>query len=57
MIPTKEQRTEWRKLAENTMMISAVGEYTPEEFTILLDAVDELEDFISFLKDEAMEDH
>lgn len=24
-------------------MISAVGEYTPEEFTTLLDAVDELE--------------
>ena len=25
------------------MMISAVGEYTPKEFTTLLDAVDELE--------------
>lgn len=42
-IPEKEQRDKWRKLAEDTMMISAVGEYTPKEFTILLDAVDVLE--------------
>ncbi len=43
MIPSKAERDEWRKLANETEMISAVGEYTPEEFTILLDAVDELE--------------
>ena len=41
--PTPEQRAEWRKLANKTMMISALGEYTPEEFTILLDAVDTME--------------
>jgi len=35
MIPAKTERDEWRKLG--------VGEYTPEEFTVLLDAVDELE--------------
>jgi hypothetical protein len=42
VIPTIEQLKEWRKLAEGTMMISAVGEYTPEEFTTLLDEVDRL---------------
>ena len=41
--PTLEQRAEWRKLANETMMISSLGEYTPEEFTILLDAVDTME--------------
>lgn len=43
MIPAKAKRDEWRKLAMETVMISAVGEYTPEEFLVLLDAVDELE--------------
>lgn len=42
-IPDKKQRDEWRALAKGTMMVSAVGEYTPAEFTDLLDAVDELE--------------
>jgi transposase-like protein len=42
MIPSPEQLKEWRKLAEDTMMISAVGEYTPQEFTTLLDEVDRL---------------
>lgn len=42
-IPTGQQLAEWRRLAEDTMMISAVGEYTPAEFTVLLDAVDELQ--------------
>lgn len=49
-IPTKEERAEWRRLASETMMISSLGEYTPEEFTTLLDAVDELE----IGRDEAM---
>lgn len=43
MVPSKLQRDEWRRLAAETQMISAVGEYTPSEFTELLDAVDELE--------------
>jgi hypothetical protein len=42
-IPPKLLRDQWRRLAENTFMVSAVGEYTPEEFLVLLDAVDELE--------------
>lgn len=42
MIPTKEQREAWRELAKEGM-VSAVGEYTPGEFTVLLDAIDELE--------------
>lgn len=47
MIPSKEKRDEWRKLAENTDMISAVGEYTPNEFMELLDAVDRLETLLN----------
>lgn len=43
MIPDKKTRDEWRRLAADTMLVSAVGEYTPEEFTTLLDAVDALE--------------
>jgi len=43
MIPSKTQRDEWRQLAADTMMTSALGEYTPSEFVVLLDAVDELE--------------
>lgn len=42
-VPTKETRAEWRRLAEATVMTSAVGEYTPDEFVVLLDAVEELE--------------
>ena len=33
---------EYRKKANNTMMISALGEYTPKEFIELLDYIDEL---------------
>jgi hypothetical protein len=43
MIPSKCERDEWRQLADETQMVSAVGEYTPAEFTTLLDAVDALE--------------
>lgn len=43
MATDKKQRDEWRVLAENTDMVSAIGEYTPEEFVILLDDIDELE--------------
>jgi hypothetical protein len=43
MIPTKQQREEWRRLAEATTFRSAVGEYTPEEFIELLDAIDVVE--------------
>ena len=43
IVPEKSVRDEWRRLANDTMMVSAVGEYTPTEFTVLLDAVDELE--------------
>ncbi len=43
MIPSKALWQQWRKLAENTEMISAIGEYTPPEFILLLDAIDELE--------------
>ncbi len=43
MIPSKRERDEWRQLADETQMVSAVGEYTPAEFTTLLDAVDALE--------------
>ena len=50
MIPTKETRQEWRTLAENTEMESALGEYTPPEFIVLLDAIDELEIEVERLK-------
>ena len=40
--PTNEQLKEWRRLADGTDMISAVGEYTPPEFTVLLDEVESL---------------
>ena len=43
MIPSKSERDEWRRLANETELISAVGEYTPREFTTLLNAVDALE--------------
>lgn len=33
---------EWRKLAENTTMVSALGEYTPSEFVELLDYTEAL---------------
>lgn len=39
---SKEKCREWRKLAENTSMVSALGEYTPSEFLELLDAYEEL---------------
>lgn len=52
---TKEQRTKWRELAENTVMRSGLGEYTPDEFLVLLDCVDELETKLSEIK-EAIED-
>ena len=51
MIPDKATRDEWRTLAENTQLTSELGEYTPEEFTILLDAVDELEDTVARLRE------
>lgn len=51
MIPDKEKRKEWRQLAENTSMISAIGKYTPEEVIILIDAVDELERQIETAKE------
>lgn len=41
-IPTKAQRNVWRK-SKGHGMVSAIGEYTPEEFWVLLDAVDALE--------------
>lgn len=50
MIPSKEQRAEWRDLAINTVMTSGLGEYTPDEVLILLDAVDELEAEVERLK-------
>lgn len=43
-IPDSKQLREWRRLAENTEMISAVGEYTPAEFITLLDAVESLQE-------------
>jgi hypothetical protein len=42
---TKEGRTFWRELA-NSGMRSALGEYTPYEFEILLDYIEELEEKI-----------
>ena len=42
----KQEREEMRKL-QNQGMISAVGEYTPEEFWKLLDDIDELEDIVA----------
>lgn len=39
---TKQQRDAWRKLRENGMT-SAVGEYTPAEFWLLLEDVEQLE--------------
>lgn len=41
MIP-KEKLREWRDLADDTSMVSALGEYTPPEFIELLDAYEEL---------------
>lgn len=49
-IPSKEQRAEWRKKAEDAFMTSVFGDYIPEEFLILLDAVDELERQVEGLK-------
>lgn len=40
---SKEQLKKYRKLAENTAMISALSEYTPQEFIELLDYIEELE--------------
>lgn len=40
---SKGTLVEWRYLAENTSMVSALGEYTPTEFIELLDYVEELE--------------
>jgi len=37
MIP-QAKLIEWRRLAVNTTMVSALGEYTPNEFLELLDA-------------------
>ncbi len=39
---SEAQLRQWRVLAENTMMTSALGEYTPEEFIVLLDEVERL---------------
>jgi len=47
MIPTQTQLTEWRESASNTTFTSAMGEYTPDEFTTLLDS---LEDCLMVLK-------
>jgi hypothetical protein len=41
-IPDKATRDEWRRLAKETTMVSGLGEYTPDEFTVLLDAIDQL---------------
>lgn len=41
-IPPEETRSEWRKIANNSI-ITVLGDYTPEEFIVLLDAVDLLE--------------
>jgi hypothetical protein len=38
----KNKLKEYRRLAEDTMMVSALGEYTPLEFTELLDYIDQL---------------
>ncbi len=40
--PSTEQRAEWRK-AYGLGMVSSVGEYTPDEFWEVLDALDEAE--------------
>jgi len=42
-IVPKATRDQWRVEAEATMMISALGEYTPLEFTELLDTCDAIE--------------
>lgn len=42
VILTDEVLRRWRALAETTMMVSALGEYTPEEFLILLNEVERL---------------
>lgn len=46
---SKEQLKKYRELAENTMMISALGEYTPSEFIELLDYIEELETQLTML--------
>lgn len=51
MVPDKHQRKIWRQQAELTQYISALGEYTPCEFIVLLDAIDELERQIEELKE------
>lgn len=47
---TKEQLKKYRELAENTAMVSALGEYTPLEFIELLDYIEELEEQLSELQ-------
>lgn len=41
-VPSNEQLKKWRQLAENTFMVSALGEYTPVEFIVLLEEVERL---------------
>jgi len=46
VIPSKKQRDEWRKFADNTQIISTADKrimVQASEFIALLDAVDELE--------------
>lgn len=40
--PSNAQLKEWRRLVENTTMVSGLGAYRPEEFLVLLDEVDRL---------------
>lgn len=41
MIPTKSERAMWREIGGG--MTSSIGEYTPNEFWELLDAIDHME--------------
>lgn len=52
MIPAKTERDKWRSDCKEGM-VSALWEYCPEEFTTLLDAVDELEQEVERLKAES----
>lgn len=45
-IPDWRTLDEWRDRASKTVMVSAVGEYTPPEFVMLLDAVDKLKSLV-----------
>jgi chromosome segregation ATPase len=51
MIPSKQQRDEWREQASsNGVMSCTLSEYVPSELFTLLDAVDELENRINGLE-------